>query len=139
MMMTTMMTTTKTRMMTDSERVAAAQAEAQRRRDRLLESVQDLVDMLEPRRLVRELWEDAKIKGADLAEEAVDAVKSRPIAAGGIAAVLALYLAREPIAELAGKLVGASKEKKKARGRPRQKKPSSAARAAAKVSKEKAS
>ena len=63
---------------------------------------------------MRGLWDDAKDKGADLAEEAVDAVKARPLAATGILAGLALFLAREPIADLAGKAWnGATRKKSK--------------------------
>jgi hypothetical protein len=60
---------------------------------------------LQPHRLVQEAWETAKDKGADLAENAVDAVRARPLAATGVVAAIAMFLAREPIIDLAGKLV----------------------------------
>ena len=107
---------------TASDRLAAAEDAVELARARFLDTLQDLTDQLEPRRLVRELWEDAKVKGADLAEEAVDAVKSRPIAVTGVAAAFAMFLAREPIAELAGKLIGGKKDapSPKPRRKPRQ-------------------
>jgi hypothetical protein len=88
----------------DTPEIVAAKAEAERRRTRLIGSAEQLQERLNPKRLTRDAWEGAKDKGADLAENAVDAVRSRPIAAGGTVAALALFLAREPLMELAGKL-----------------------------------
>lgn len=101
--------------MTELERIAAAELATEAARERFVESVQALARQLEPRRLARELWEDAKGKGADLAEEAVDAVKARPIAVTGVAAAIALFLAREPIANLAGKMLKSGGKAKKAK------------------------
>lgn len=98
--------------MTDDQRLAQAEQRVERSRERLLDTLNDLAEQLEPKRLVRELWRDAKVKGADLAEEAVDAVKARPIALTGVAAAIAMFLAREPIADLAAKLVSGKKVKK---------------------------
>jgi ElaB/YqjD/DUF883 family membrane-anchored ribosome-binding protein len=116
-------------MMTDEQRIAAAELKVEQARERLVDTVQSLAEQLEPHRLARELWENAKDKGADLAEEAVDAVKARPLAATGIAAGIALFLAREPIADFAGKMW---RGKTKAAAGARQRKPakSRAAKAA---------
>jgi len=100
----------------DEARIAAARLKVERSRERLIETAQALARQLEPGRIARGLWDDAKDKGADLAEEAVDAVKARPIAATGIAAGLALFLAREPIAELAGKWWNGARTRKKSKG-----------------------
>ncbi|MEO7601647.1 MAG: hypothetical protein ABIS39_00060 [Sphingomicrobium sp.] len=97
--------------MTDADRIAAAERAVDRARERLVDTVQSVAEQLEPRRLVRELWEDAKVKGADLAEEAVEAVKARPLAATGVTAAVAMFLAREPIADLVGKLWSSDKKK----------------------------
>lgn len=91
--------------MTDEDRVAAAEQAVERARDQLVETVQALARQLEPRRLMSELWEDAKVKGADLAEDAVDAVKARPLAATGVAAAIGLFLAREPLIDAAGRFL----------------------------------
>lgn len=99
--------------MTDADRIAAAERAVERARERLVDTVQSLTDQLEPRRLARELWDNAKEKGADLAEEAVDAVKARPLAATGVTAAVAMFLAREPIADLVGKLWNSDKKKPK--------------------------
>lgn len=78
-------------------RIAAAEAEAERARERMMASAHALAERLAPRTIARNAWEGAKVKGADLAEDAVDAVRSRPVAATGVAAAIALFLAREPI------------------------------------------
>ena len=98
--------------MKDTSEILAARAEAERRRTRLMATAEQLQDRLSPKRLTRDAWEGAKDKGADLAENAVDAVRSRPIAAGGTVAALALFLAREPLMELAGKLANGFKSKR---------------------------
>ena len=102
--------------MTDAPKVAAAQIEVERTKAALLETAGELVDRFQPHNLASDLWEQAKNKGADLAEEAVDAVKSRPVAVGGVLAALTMFLAREPIKDAVGNLYGAmtsSKEPKR--------------------------
>lgn len=92
--------------------IAEAEREVERARARLLDTAAELQERLHPRTLAREAWEGAKIKGADLAEEAVDAVRARPLAAGGIAAAIALFLAREPLIDMAGKAMDSLGEKR---------------------------
>ena len=58
------------------------------------------------------------MKGADMAEDAVDAVRSRPYAAGGVVAAIAMFLARDPIRDLAGKLVDGVSKKRTTKGTP---------------------
>lgn len=121
--------------MSDDRTVAAAELAAEAAREQFLDSFHALVRHLEPKRLAKGLWEDAKDKGADLAEEAVDAVKARPIATTGVVAALALFLAREPIIDLAGKLIspkdGAKRSPKPSKP-VKPKKPAPAARPSAK-------
>lgn len=80
-----------------SKRVIEAQSRVEAAREALIDTARELQQRLQPKTLVRDAWENAKVKGADLAEDAVDAVKSRPVATGGILAALTLFLAREPI------------------------------------------
>lgn len=106
--------------MSESANVTAARLRAENARAQLMESAQQLQARLSPKTLAHQAWEGAKVKGADLAEDAVDAVKARPYAAGGIVAALALFLAREPIMDLAGRIsdeVSAKRETKRARKR----------------------
>jgi len=97
--------------MTDSPEVAAARVEAERRRSRLMATAHELQERLSPGTLAKGAWQGAKEKGADLAEDAVDAVRSRPLAATGVVAAITMFLAREPLMDLAGKIAGGGKSK----------------------------
>jgi ElaB/YqjD/DUF883 family membrane-anchored ribosome-binding protein len=99
--------------------VAAARVEAERSRTRLMASAHELQERLSPKTLARDAWEGAKSKGANIAEDAVDAVRSRPLTATGVVAAITLFLAREPLIDLAGKLVDGAKRPKR---KPRKKK-----------------
>ncbi len=117
--------------MTDAPAVTAARIEVERRRGELLETVHELQSRLAPRTLASDAWEKAKNKGADLAEDAVDAVKARPVAVGGVAAVLGLFLAREPLKDAAVKIYDAMTAKRDTKTpRPALKKPASPAKPA---------
>ena len=93
--------------MKDTPKIVAATIEVERTRAALIETVRALQARLEPQKVMSEAWEKAKNKGADLAEEAVDAVKSRPVAVGGVIAALTMFLAREPIKDAAVKIYDA--------------------------------
>jgi ElaB/YqjD/DUF883 family membrane-anchored ribosome-binding protein len=97
--------------------VLAARAEVEIARKRMIETLNELQSQFAPRALVREAWETAREKGAELAEETVDAVRSRPLAATGVVAAITMFLAREPLMGLAGKLFDGNSEKRKARKR----------------------
>ena len=102
--------------MKDNPEVVAARLEAQRCRSRLMATAEQLQQRLNPAQLTKDAWEGAKDKGADLAENAVDAVRARPLAATGVVAAISLFLAREPLMDLAGKIAhgfGAKRETKK--------------------------
>ena len=87
----------------DTPEVTAARFEADRARSQLMSTAHRLQARISPGTLASNAWEGAKDKGADLAENAVDAVRARPLAATGVVAALALFLAREPLKDLAGK------------------------------------
>jgi ElaB/YqjD/DUF883 family membrane-anchored ribosome-binding protein len=101
--------------MPDTPEIAAARAEADRRRARLMATAHELQDRLSPKTLAKDAWQGAKEKGADLAEDAVDAVKARPFAATGVLAAITMFLAREPLIDLASSVVGKNKKTRKAR------------------------
>lgn len=82
--------------------------------DELLAAFKDMQKRFEPSHLARDAWEAAKSKGADVAEDAVDAVAKRPVATTGVVAAIALFLARGPLLNLAGRLV---------KGKPKAEKP----------------
>ena len=106
----------------DPQSVAEARHRADQARARLLGTFDELIGVfkplqqrLEPSHLARDAWDAAKEKGADLAEEAVDAVRARPFAATGVAAAITMFLAREPLIDLATSLVGSVSNKRKTR------------------------
>ena len=101
--------------MTDTPEVAAARIEVERSRARVMATAHELQERVSPRTLARNTWQGAKEKGAGLAEDAVDAVRTRPLAAGGVIAAITMFLAREPLMDLAGKIVSGAKENRKAR------------------------
>jgi hypothetical protein len=86
-------------MSNDDPQVTAARIEVERTRARMMETKDDLQARLKPSTLAHSAWDGAKEKGTD----AVEAARRRPLAAGGIAAALALYLVRKPLKSLAGK------------------------------------
>ena len=98
----------------DTPEIAAARIEADRARARLMDTARELQDRLSPSTLAQSAWAGAKEKGADLAEEAVDAVRSRPAIASGVVAALALFFAREPLIDMAGKLAKGVQAKRRA-------------------------
>ena len=101
--------------MTDTPEIAAARIAVGRSRARVMATAHELQDRVSPKTLARTTWQGAKEKGADLAEDAVDAVRSRPVAATGVVAALAMFLAREPLMDLAGKVAGSVGDKRKTR------------------------
>lgn len=103
----------------ETPEIAAARFQAERARAQLMGTAQRLQTRLSPGTLASNAWQDAKDKGADMAESAVDAVRKRPIAATGVVAAIALFLAREPLMDLAGKVADGVKKKMP----PRAKKP----------------
>ena len=102
-------------MSADTPEIAAARIAVERRKAELMSTARVLQTRLSPGTIAHNAWEGAKIKGADLAEDAVDAVRSRPALAGGVVAALALFLAREPLLDLAAKLTDDVKTKTKSR------------------------
>jgi hypothetical protein len=113
--------------MTDSPEVAEARRRVEQARTKMWATFDELVDYgqalqrkLEPSHLARDAWDAAKNQGVDLAEDAVDAVRKRPVAATGAVAALALFIAREPLMDLAGKMmIGDKKKKRKKAAKPR--------------------
>jgi len=80
-----------------------------------MDTAHELQDRLSPKVLANSAWQGAKEKTADLAEDAVDAVRARPLTATGVVAAITMFLAREPLIDLAGRLAGRVSEKRKTR------------------------
>src|SRR4051794_6952266 len=101
--------------MRDTAEITAPRFETERCRARVIATAQEPQERLSPQTLARGAWQGAKEKGADLAEDAVEAVRTRRIAATGIVAAITMFLAREPLIGLAGKITGGAKKSKKGR------------------------
>ena len=101
--------------MKDNAQITAARAEVDRRRARVMDTAHELQDRLSPKVLANNAWQGAKEKGADLAEDAVDAVRARPLTATGVVAAITMFLAREPLIDLAGRLADSVGDKRKSR------------------------
>jgi hypothetical protein len=101
--------------MPDTPEIMAARSEVERSRSRVMATAQELQERLSPKTLAKGAWQGAKEKGADLAEDAVDAVKARPLAATGVVAAITMFLAREPLMDLAGKVIDGVGAKRKTR------------------------
>jgi hypothetical protein len=102
-------------MKADPPEVLAARADADAARTRMMARAHQLQERLSPKTLTRDAWEGAKMKGADLVEDAVDAVRARPLAVTGVVAAITMFLAREPLMDLAGKLAGSVSGKRESR------------------------
>ena len=74
-----------------------AQREATEARQRMASTLGTLQYKLQPGNLMSDAWDGVREKSGELADGAVQAVKDRPLAASGIVAGIALFLAREPI------------------------------------------
>jgi hypothetical protein len=99
----------------DSPEILAARADVDRSRTRVMATAQELQERLSPKVLAKDAWQGAKEKGAGLAEDAVDAVRARPLTTTGVVAAITMFLAREPLIDLAGRLVDGVGEKRKSR------------------------
>jgi hypothetical protein len=86
--------------------IARAKSEAEAARARLSATLGELQRRLKPHTLANNAWEDIKDKGGALADDAVEAVKARPVAAGAAVGAVLLFLARSPIKSAAIRLFG---------------------------------
>ena len=84
-------------------RLARQQAELARRR--LAATAAELQQRLKPGTLASHAWAEVKDKSGDLAEDAVGAVKARPVVVSAALAAFTLFLARAPIKAAVGRLI----------------------------------
>ncbi|MDB5697603.1 MAG: hypothetical protein JWN69_407 [Alphaproteobacteria bacterium] len=92
---------TNARLTTPLER---AQREAETARARLASTLDAVQERLRPSALANQAWTEVRDKGSELADEAVTAVKQRPVAASGLLVAFVLYLARQPLLSAASRL-----------------------------------
>lgn len=102
-------------MSADDVRLAKREAELARRR--LAATAAELQQRLRPKTLAHNAWAGVKDKGGEIADDAVEAVKARPVAVSAALAAFTLFLARAPIKSAVGRLFDGEDNEKDARPR----------------------
>lgn len=90
--------------------IEQAKRDAVRTRRRFEQTLAAVQERLRPGNLAEEAWDGVKDKGADLADGALKAVKSRPKAVSLALGALALFLARQPLKRAVTRLVSGGEE-----------------------------
>jgi hypothetical protein len=85
--------------------IRLARRDSERARRRLAETAAELQQRLKPGTLASHAWAGVKDKSGDLAEDAVEAVKARPVVVSAALAAFTLFLARSPIKAAVGRLI----------------------------------
>jgi hypothetical protein len=96
-----------------------ARREAEQARERLAATMAELQQRLKPGTLASNAWEGVKDKSGELAEDAVEAVKGRPVAVSAALAAFTLFLARAPIKSAVGRLFSNEEEEEAKPSAPR--------------------
>ena len=90
--------------------ISIARQEAERARQRLLATAAELQQRLKPGTLASSAWEGVKDKGGEIADDAVEAVKARPVPVAAALAAFTLVLARAPLKAAVSRLFSGSEE-----------------------------
>jgi hypothetical protein len=85
--------------------ISEAKRTAVRAKDRLDRTLAAVQHRLSPGNLAEEAWDGVKDKGADMAEGALEAVKSRPKTVSLALGAFALFLARAPLKRAVTRLI----------------------------------
>jgi hypothetical protein len=85
--------------------VETARRAALRAKDRFDRTLAAVQHRLSPGNLAEEAWDEVKEKGADIAEGALEAVKSRPKAVSLALGAFAIFLARAPLKRAVTRLI----------------------------------
>ena len=93
-----------------AEGIEQAKHEAIRARARFEETLAAVQQRLSPGNLAGEAWDGVKDKSADLADGALQAVKSRPKAVSLALGALAVFLARQPLKRAVTRLISGDGE-----------------------------
>ncbi len=85
-------------------RVYEARQRAEAARRQLLATATELQERLRPATIASNAWDGVKDRSGELADDAVEAVKARPVAAASVLAAFTLFLARHPIKSAVSRL-----------------------------------
>jgi hypothetical protein len=91
-------------------RISEAKRTAARAKDRLDRTLAAVQHRLSPGNLAEEAWDGVKDKGADMAEGALEAVKSRPKTVSLALGAFALFLARAPLKRAVTRLISGDED-----------------------------
>jgi len=81
-----------------------AKVEAELSKKRLASTMSTLQERLKPANLASEAWGGVRDKGGELADNTMQTVKDKPVAASGIAAAILIFLARNPLMRVVSRL-----------------------------------
>jgi hypothetical protein len=87
-----------------------ARREAEQARGRLASTLAELQERLKPGTLASNAWEGVKDKSGAIADDAVQAVRSRPVIVSAVLAGFTLFLARAPLRSAASRLLSGGEE-----------------------------
>lgn len=80
-----------------ADEIRKKKIEAELARSRLSGTVTQLQQRLKPSTIAGNAWDGVKERSADIADDAMQAVKERPVAASAAVGAVTLFLARHPI------------------------------------------
>lgn len=83
--------------MSSTRALEQAQIAVHEARRRLASSASALQHRLKPGTLMSNAWEGVRDKSGEMADDALKAVKRRPLTVSGVAAAVAIFLARDPL------------------------------------------
>lgn len=90
--------------------IEQARREALRARSRFEQTLAAVQQRLKPGNLAEEAWDGVKDKSADLADGALQAVKSRPKAVSLVLGAFAIFLARQPLKRAVTRLISGDED-----------------------------
>jgi uncharacterized protein DUF3618 len=93
-----------------ADEIGRARREAEHARRRLSATIAELQQRLKPGTLASNAWEGVKDKGGEIADDAVQAVRGRPVAVSAAVAAFTLFLARAPIKSAVFRLFSSDEE-----------------------------
>jgi hypothetical protein len=96
--------------MNAADDIRQAKQQSERARRQLAATAAELQDRLKPGTIAGNAWAGVKDRSGELADGAVEAVKSRPVAVSAALAAFTLFLARRPIRAGMSSLFGGSDE-----------------------------
>ncbi len=87
-----------------------AKQEAERARRRLAATAAELQQRLKPGTIASNAWAGVKDKSGEIADDAVEAVKARPVPVAAALAAVTIFLARAPLRSAVSRLFSGSGE-----------------------------